>query len=88
VNQIQVYPTKGWIVVSLRPLDDTYFAGVWSINDSGDVPPRWVLGNVPSGYMPGRTIAFDPDHKEVFGTAYGRGSASVLLRYSFPELFR
>jgi len=38
--------------------------------------------------MPGRTIAFDPDHKEVFGTAYGRGSASVLLRYSFPELFR
>jgi hypothetical protein len=87
VNQIQVYPDKGWIFVSLRPLNDNYFAGVWSINDNGDVPPRWVLGNLPSGYRPGRTVALDPDHKEVFGTAYGAGEAAVLLRYSFPELF-
>jgi hypothetical protein len=87
VNQIQVYPDKGWILVSLRPLGDNYFAGVWSINDNGDVAPRWVLGNLPPGYRPGRTVAFDPDHKEVFGTAYGAGEAAVILRYSFPELF-
>jgi len=87
VNQIQVYGPKGWIFVSLRPAKDNYFAGVWSVNDSGDVPPRWVLGNLPSGHMPGRTIAFDPDHKEVFGTASGAGQAAILLRYHFPEIF-
>ncbi len=91
VNQIQVYPPKGWILVSLRPAGRDFFAGVWSINDNGDVPPRWVLGDVPMGrdgpLKPGRTIALDPQHKEVFATAYGPGGAAVLLRYSFPELF-
>jgi hypothetical protein len=87
VNQIQVYGPKGWIFVSLRPAKDNYFAGVWSVNDNGDVPPRWVLGNLPDGVKPGRTVAFDPVHKEVFGTAYGAGEAAVLLRYHFPEIF-
>jgi hypothetical protein len=87
VNQIQVYGPKGWIFVSLRPNKDNYFAGVWSVNDNGDVPPRWVLGNLPSGVRPGRTVAFDPNHKEVFGTAYGAGEAAILLRYHFPEIF-
>src|ERR1700688_2885626 len=46
-----VYPAKGEIIVSVRGpgpyaelASDEAFVGVWSINDNGDVPPKWVIG--------------------------------------------
>jgi hypothetical protein len=56
----------------------------WSINDSGDTPPRWkipvqqVAGVAPSG------IALDPAHKEVIITS---GNRNRVLTFSWPEVF-
>ena len=75
-----MYPEKGWIIAGC--------AGgavcAWSINDSGDVPPRWkipvqqIAGVAPSG------IALDPDHKEVIVTS---GNRNRVLTFSWPEIF-
>ena len=61
-----VYPSKGEILVSVRGpgpyaelSSDEAYVGVWSINDNGDVPPKWTIGG-PHGVlkMP-RGIALD-----------------------------
>ena len=74
------YPEKGWIIAGC--------AGgsicAWSINDSGDMPPRWkipvqqIAGIAPSG------IALDPDHKEVIVTS---GNRNRVLTFCWPEIF-
>jgi hypothetical protein len=71
---------KGWIIVGC--------AGgavcAWSINDRGDVPPRWkipvqrIAGVAPSG------IALDPAHKEVIITS---GNRNRVMTFSWPEVF-
>jgi hypothetical protein len=71
---------KGWIIGGC--------AGgavcAWSVNDSGDVAPRWkipvqqIAGVAPSG------IALDPAHKEVIITS---GNRNRVLTFSWPEVF-
>ena len=55
---------------------------VWSIYDSGDVPPLYVLRN-PQGRIPGQRIALNPKEKELF---IGGGTRGIEV-YSFPEIF-
>jgi len=80
VGQIQTYPPKGWIIAGAAG----GAIGAWSINDSGDAPPRWkipvqqIAGVGPSG------VALDPVHKEVIVASGGR---NVLLTFSWPEIF-
>ena len=80
VGQIQTYPAKGWIIAGALGGG----IGAWSINDSGDAPPRWkipvrqITGVAPSG------VALDPIHKELVIASGGR---NVLLTFSWPEIF-
>jgi hypothetical protein len=65
----------------------------WSVDDSGDVPPRskipvrQLTGFSPSG------IALDPAHKEVILSAAGqrirppRGIMNTVITFSWPEIF-
>ena len=56
----------------------------WSINDSGNAPPRWkipvqqIAGVAPSG------IALDPVHKEIIITS---GNRNRVMTFSWPEVF-
>src|SRR5579885_3598683 len=52
IRQMQIYPKGGWIVIAQItnggiPEPDGAFVGVWSINDDGDVPPRWKIDAKP-----------------------------------------
>jgi hypothetical protein len=97
-----IYPPKGWIIASGgEERKDNSFVGVWSINDNGDVPPRYRLrfqqltGFVATGF------GLDPVHKEVIFSAAGSGRArpdlprshtvtgpqQAILTYSWPEIF-
>ncbi len=75
-----VYPEKGWIVGGCGGGS----VCAWSIEDTGDVPPRWKIpvqqlaGVAPSG------IALDPEHKEVIVTS---GNRNRVLTFSWPEIF-
>jgi len=89
IDSFQVYPQKGWIIGGC--------AGgsvcAWSVNDNGDVPPRWKIpveqltGYVASG------IALDPVHQEIMLSAAAQrvrpanGIANAVITFSWPEIF-
>mgnify|MGYP003395057452 CR=1 FL=1 len=64
---------------------DKNFVGVWSINDSGDVPPRWKIdGKLSNGMQKPHGIALDPKHKEV---VVADMRLNAILTFYFPEIF-
>ena len=90
VRQILVYPEKGLIFVSQTLNNDeikpgSYFVGVWSINDTGDVPPRWRIGGPKSGLQRVRGVAIDPKHQEVI---IADMLLNAVLTFYYPEIFQ
>ncbi|HXA67036.1 MAG TPA: hypothetical protein VNV82_17900 [Bryobacteraceae bacterium] len=86
-----VHPSKGEIMVSVRgpgPFaelsSDEAYVGVWSINDNGDVPPKWTIGG-PHGIlrMP-RGIALDVKNKNMI---VSDKRLNAVLTFHFPEVF-
>lgn len=63
---------------------DKSYIGVWSIHDSGDVPPQWTIMG-PNGMLrQTRGLTLDAKNKTVIASdKYLNG----VLTYSFPELF-
>ena len=89
INQMAIYPPKGWIIASMPGRADQQepegvFIGVWSIQDNGDVPPRWKIGGPKSGLMKPRGVAINPSHKEVIVADM---SLNSVLTFYFPEIF-
>ena len=87
--QMQVIPSTGWIVVTQPGESGTFdpggtFVGIWSINDNGDVPPRWKLAGPKSTLIKPRGVAVIPQHKEIIVADM---SLNSVLVYSFPEIF-
>jgi hypothetical protein len=89
ISSFQIYAPKGWIIAG----GQGGFVGAWSVEDTGDVPPRWKIpvqqltGYVASG------IALDPAHKEIILSAAGqrvrtsRGIMNTVITFSWPEIF-
>jgi hypothetical protein len=90
INQMAVYPPKGWIVATQAgEISDVepegVFVGVWSEMDNGDVPPRWKIGNGPkSTIKKPRGVVLDPRHKELIVADM---RLNAVLTYYFPEIF-
>jgi hypothetical protein len=93
----QVYPPKGWIVGGCgQAYASSLGVCAWSINDNGDVAPRWRLPvQKLTGYQPSG-IALDPIHKEIFLSASGQkievsrpfsGIMNTAMTFSWPEIF-
>jgi hypothetical protein len=86
----QLYPEKGWVITGC--FDGAVCA--WSVNDNGDVPPRWkipvqqITGYEASG------IALDPAHKEIIFSsvgprpASGAGIMNAVITFAWPEIFQ
>jgi hypothetical protein len=85
--QLQIYPEGGWIVTA-QSIDDNgnpeppgSFVGIWSINDHGDVPPRWKIENA---MKKPRGVVIDAKHKELIVADM---SLNAVTTYSIPEMF-
>ena len=60
------------------------FVGAWSVNDNGDVPPRWTIGG-PNQYLKQpRGVDLDIKNKSV--VVSDKVLNSVLTFY-YPEIF-
>jgi len=89
INQIQMQTTKGWIVATQpgkyeEQEPEGVFVGVWSINDRGDVPPRWFIGGQKSQIKKPRGVALNPKNKELIVADM---RLNKVLTYYFPEIF-
>ena len=56
------------------------FIGVWSIDDNGDVPPRYTIG--PDTFMEFRNFAVNGKNKPVMMSDKTQNS---IFTFSFPE---
>ena len=89
INQLQVHAPKGWIVATQPGQADEQepentFVGIWSINDNGDVAPRWKLGGPKSGLKKPRGVTLAPQHKEIIVADM---RLNTVLTFYFPEIF-
>jgi len=88
-----VYPPKGWILStsswdgrrggSSLAVDDHY-VGVWSINDRGDVPPRWRIGGPRGTFQMIRNMTLDPKNKSLI---VADKRLNAVLTFFFPEMY-
>jgi hypothetical protein len=96
-RSFQVYPPKGWIIGGCgQAYASSLGICAWSINDKGDVAPRWRLPvQKLTGYQPSG-IALDPVHKEIILSASGqkvqvsRPNGDIMntaMTFSWPEIF-
>lgn len=86
-GMLTTYPPRGLVVVSKQGggrNSDKSFVGVWSVNDNGDVPPRWTIGG-PNGMLRDtRGLILDAKHQNVIiSDKYVNG----VLTYHVPEIF-
>ena len=89
INQLQVYPPKGWIIVTQSTSDpirepEGVFVGVWSIQDNGDIPPRWKIAGPKSRLKKPRGVVLVPKAKELIVADM---RLNAVLTYYFPQMF-
>jgi len=93
-SQIQVYPPKGWIIVptetQIQNQDSRVMEregsgiGVWSIDDNGEVPPRWKITGPKTLLKRPRGLDLDPKNKELIVADM---RLNAIVTYYFPEIF-
>jgi hypothetical protein len=91
LGEIRAY--RDWIVVAHTVAGTTEADGVpsvsvWSVQDEGDVPPRWTmsLGKVDGLPVDVKSFDLDPKNRTIV-VATGRKPNNAVLTYSYPELF-
>jgi hypothetical protein len=89
INQMAIHAPKGWIVAT-QPGEggeqepENTFVGIWSVNDNGDVPPRWKLGGPKSTLKKPRGVTLNVRDKEIIVADMRTNS---VLTFYFPEIF-
>jgi hypothetical protein len=85
-NQLQIYPPRGWILVSPQNRGtgngDGIDVAIWNINDNGNIPPRYTLRTPESVTSGAQGVVLIPKTKEM-SIAGGNSVAT----FSVPELF-
>jgi DNA-binding beta-propeller fold protein YncE len=89
INQLQIHGPKGWIIATQTTTDvdaepEGVFVGVWQVNDTGDVPPRWKLAGPKSRLKKPRGVAINPKTKELIVADM---RVNAVLTYYFPGIF-
>ncbi len=90
IRQMEIQPKGGWIVITQMtagdiPEPEGTYVGVYSVNDDGDLPPRWKIEGKGRNVMKKpHGIALDPNHKEV---VVADMRLNALFTFYFPEIF-
>jgi len=89
INQMAIYPQGKLLVVAMpgRQGDvepPRVFVGMWSLDDDGDVPPKWTINGDRSTLRKPFAVALNPDHKELYVTDM---RLNGVMTFSVPEIF-
>jgi hypothetical protein len=76
-----VYPEGGLIFV----VQQAGYVGVWSIDDNGEVPPRFTVGGPKGMLKKPRGLDIDRVHNAVI---VSDKELNAVLTYEMPQIFR
>jgi hypothetical protein len=80
---------NGWILVAhdgvqADAANNLSFVGVWSVNDEGNVPPRWTYGGPNQMLSKPRGIDVDIKNQAII---VSDKNLNAVLTYHAPEIF-
>jgi DNA-binding beta-propeller fold protein YncE len=89
INQMAIYPAGKLLVVAMpgRQGDmepPRVFVGMWSLDDNGDVAPKWTITGKQTGLKKPFAVALNPEHKEIYVTDM---RLNGVMTFSVPEVF-
>ena len=79
-GNMRVYPERGLIFV----VQQAGYIGVWSIDDSGAVPPRFTVGGPKGILRKPRGLDLDPLHNAVI---VSDKELNAVMTYEMPQIF-
>ena len=80
-GNMRVYPEGGLIFV----IQQAGYVGVWSIDDNGEVPPRFTVGGPKGMLRKPRGLDIDPVHSAVI---VSDKDLNAVLTYEMPQIFK
>lgn len=82
-QNVAVDPETGMIFV-VQLGENTGWVSVWNVEDSGAVPPRFVIGGPNGSLIDPRGVALDTKHQNVL---VSDKQLNAVLTYNIPEAF-
>ena len=89
INPRRIRVHNGWIIVAHDGIqtdnpNNLSFVGIWSVNDEGNVAPRWTYGGPNEMLDKPRGVDIDPKHQTIIVTDK---TLNAVLTYYAPEIF-
>jgi DNA-binding beta-propeller fold protein YncE len=89
ISQMAIYPPTKTLVVTMDGPTTALewprvFVGLWSLDDDGDVPPKWAIHGEMTLLKRPLGVALDPEHKELYVSDM---RLNAVLAFSVPEIF-
>ena len=89
INQMAIYPAGKLVVVAMPGVQGEMepprvFVGMWSLDDNGNVPPKWTINGDQSTLRKPFAVALNPDQKEIYVTDM---RLNGVMTFSVPEVF-
>ncbi len=90
INQMAIYPEGKLVVVAMPGQQGDVepprvFVGMWSLDDDGDVPPKWTINGDKSTLRKPFAVALNSRNKEIYVTDM---RLNGVMTFSVPEVFQ
>ena len=90
INQMQIYAEKKLVIIAmpgeqLLMEPPRTFVGAWSLDDNGDVAPRWKIEGDGTTIKKAFAVALNPKNQEVYVTDM---RLNGVLTFFAPQLFQ
>ncbi len=90
INQMAVYPAGKLLVVAMPGVQGAMepprvFVGMWSLDDDGDIAPKWTITGKQTGLKKPFAVALNPEHKELYVTDM---RLNGVMTFGVPEIFQ
>ena len=90
INQMAIYPPGKLLVVAMPGVQGAMepprvFVGMWSLDDDGDIAPKWTITGKQTGLKKPFAVALNPEHKELYVTDM---RLNGVMTFVVPEIFQ
>jgi DNA-binding beta-propeller fold protein YncE len=89
INQMAIYPAGRLLVIAMPGEQGLMepprvFVGMWSLDDNGDVAPKWTITGKATTLKKPFAVALNPEQKEIYVTDM---RLNGVMTFSVPEVF-